>query len=75
LGSQFFNAARDAGGAPVTLAGGQGYSVRNALLSTVVLRTPGDRQTRRTFLLAGLVGTDLLARAGADLLAYQARQR
>jgi hypothetical protein len=75
LGSQFFNAARDAGGASVQLADGQGYTLRNAVLTTLVMRIAGDRQTRRTFLVAGLVGPDLLARAGAELLAFEALPR
>jgi hypothetical protein len=67
VGFQSFSAVRDGGGTPVELPGGgaEGYVVRAAVLTTLVVRTTG----RRTYLLAGFVTPELLARAATDLVA------
>jgi hypothetical protein len=67
VGAQSFGAVRDGGGTPVefTGRGAEGYVVRAAVLTTLVVRTAG----RRTYLLAGFVTPDLLARAATDLVA------
>jgi hypothetical protein len=40
-----------------------------SLLTALVARTGGDRISRRTWLIAGLVSPDLLRRAAAELVA------
>lgn len=68
LGSQFLRAAQSAGGVPLELGKGQAVQLGSALVSALVVRTDGDRQSRRTYLVAGLVSPDRLRQVGADLL-------
>jgi len=68
LGGRTLAAAREAGATPVPLVGAQAYELRTSVLSTLVIRTDGDRVNRRGWLLAGLVSPDLLRRAAADLV-------
>ncbi len=70
LGSRIVGAARDAGALPVEVAGGEAYEVRAAALTTLVVRTAGDRQSRRAYLLAGFVDGERLRRAAAELVAF-----
>jgi hypothetical protein len=69
VGWQALQAARDKGGIPAGFAHGQGFETRTSLISGLIVRSDGDRRTRRTFLLAGPVTPDVLRRAGAELLA------
>jgi hypothetical protein len=69
VGSQAIQAARDRGGTPVTLPNGQGYETSTSLISALIVRSDGDRRTRRTFLLAGSVVPEVLRSAGRELLA------
>ena len=46
----------------------QAYELRATPLAALVVRRPGDRETRRTWLLAGLVDPQLLRRAAAELV-------
>jgi hypothetical protein len=69
LGSRTFGALRDAGALPVEVTGGEAYEARASVLTTLVVRTAGDRPTRRTYLVAGFVGADLLHRVAVELLA------
>jgi len=75
VGSQALQAARDKGGTAVTFVGGLGYETRASLIGGLVVRSDGDRRTRRTFVLAGPVSADVLRRAGAELLAAGAGAR
>jgi len=68
LGGRTLGAARDAGGTPVSFAGAQGYELRASLLTSLVVRTEGDRASRRGWLLAGPVNPDVLRRAAAELI-------
>jgi hypothetical protein len=68
FGGRTLAAARDAGGAPVAMAGAQAYELRASLLTALVVRTDGDRFSRRAWLLAGLVQPQLLRRAAAELV-------
>jgi hypothetical protein len=67
IGTQSFNAFQDAGGLAVDLPGAQGYVIRSAVLTTLIVRANGRRG--RTFLLAGLVTPEVLTRAAPELLA------
>jgi len=69
VGSQALRAAQDRGGTPVGFATGHGYEIRTSLISALIVRSEGDRATRRTFLLAGPVTPDVLRTAGGELLA------
>ncbi len=69
VGSRTVNAIHAANPAPVPMTGAEAYEVRASVLSTLVVRTAGSRQNRRTYLLAGFVGGDLLRRAAAELAA------
>jgi hypothetical protein len=71
VGFESLRRARDAGGLPVDLTYGQGYEVRTSLLTALVVRTHGDRQSRRSYLIAGAVTPQLARAAAADLLATQ----
>jgi hypothetical protein len=68
LGRRTLAAARDAGAAPVELTGATAYEVRAGVLTTMVVRTDGDRSSRRGWLLAGLVAPELLRRAATELV-------
>jgi hypothetical protein len=68
LGGRTLGAARDAGGTPVAFAGAQGYELRASLLTSLVVRTDGDRASRRGWLLAGPVNSGVLWRAASDLI-------
>ncbi|HEX2356164.1 MAG TPA: hypothetical protein VHI50_06850 [Micromonosporaceae bacterium] len=68
VGGRMLGSARDAGGTPVPLAGAQAYELRTALLTALVVRTDGDRRSRRGWLLAGLVDPQLLRRAATELI-------
>ncbi len=69
VGTQALQAARDKGGIPVEFANGNGYETGTSLISALIVRSEGDRRTRRTFLLAGAVTPDVLRNAGGELLA------
>jgi hypothetical protein len=69
VGSQALRAAQDNGGTTVDFPNGQGYEIRTSLISALIVRSEGDRRTRRTFLLAGPVTVDVLRIAGGELLA------
>jgi hypothetical protein len=69
VGSQALRAAQERGGTPVEFPIGQGYEIRTSLISALIVRSEGDRRTRRTFLLAGSVTADVLRTAGRELLA------
>jgi len=65
--NRMIDAVRRAGAVPVPVTGGQAYSMTSSVLSMLIVRREGTRANRRTYLLAGLVTPDLLARAGAEL--------
>jgi len=69
VGFQSIQAARDAGGVAVEFPGAEAYEIQASLLAALVVRSDGDRQTRRSYLLVGPVTPDLLRRAAAELLA------
>jgi hypothetical protein len=71
IGSRTLRAIEGAGGTPVELGEGEAFEIRAAVLSTLVLRSAGNRLTRRTFLLAGFVGPDVLRQAATELLAHR----
>ncbi len=58
--------ARSAGAAPVEVSGGEAVTISSSLLNAVVARG-SDRQ--HSYLLAGLVGADVLTAAARELLA------
>jgi hypothetical protein len=73
LGGQTVEAARDAGGTPVPLAGAEAYELHASLLTAVVAhadhtRVP-DRETIHSWLLAGFVDPVLLRQGAAELVA------
>ena len=69
-GQDASNRAIKAGGLPVLLPGGQGVLLSTSLFSVMVVSSP---QSRRTYLLVGLVDSSLLAQAGEELAAYRGR--
>ena len=69
VGGQTLRASRDAGATPVAFDGGEGYETRTSLLTALVVRTGGDRASRRAFLIVGAAAPELLRRAGTELLA------
>jgi hypothetical protein len=69
VGSRTLAAARNGGGVEATLPGGEGVEIGTSLLSAIIVRSPGDRVTRRTYLVAGFVNPTLLRQAGAEMLA------
>ena len=71
MGSRTLRAIEAAGGAPVDFGQGEAFEIRAALLSTLVVRSGGNRLIRRTFLLAGFVSPDVLRQAAAELLAHR----
>jgi len=71
IGSRTLRAIEDAGGTPVELGEGEAFEIGAAILSTLVVRSAGNRVTRRTFLLAGFVGPDVLRQAATELLAHR----
>jgi hypothetical protein len=66
LGPRASQAAKNAGGAAVDLAGAEGFELRTSLLTTLVVRSV---RQRRTFVLAGPVQPELLRQAAGDLVA------
>jgi hypothetical protein len=68
IGGQTLEAARDSGAALAHLAGAEGYALQATPLAALVVRRPGNRETRRTWLIAGLVDPQLLLRAAAELV-------
>ncbi|HET6214853.1 MAG TPA: hypothetical protein VFE14_18440, partial [Micromonosporaceae bacterium] len=66
-GARTFEKIRDSGAIPLAMAGGQAYQAAIPLLSMLVVRADGPRG--RIYLLAGAVTPELLAQAGAELLA------
>lgn len=69
IGGQTLAAARDNGAAEVPIAGAiQAYELRATPLAALVVRRPGNRETRGTWLLTGLVDPRLLRRAAAELV-------
>jgi hypothetical protein len=67
-GGRTLRAIEEAGGAAAAVPGAEAYELGNSLLNTLVVRSPGSRQTRRTYLLAGLVTPVLLRQAATELL-------
>lgn len=65
IGDSAFAAAQQAGAAPVTMTDGTGELIRTPLLSVLLARS---NQFRRVYLLVGFTTSDLLLRAGGDLL-------
>jgi hypothetical protein len=68
VGRRTLAAARDNGGTPLPLTGAQAYELRAAPLTALIVRTDGDRSSRRGWLLAGLVDPQLLQRAATELI-------
>lgn len=68
FGGRTLATARDAGATPVEIERAQAYEMRSPLLTALVVRTEGDRATRRGWLLAGLVRPELLRRAAVELV-------
>jgi hypothetical protein len=68
VGVDATRSATRAGGAPLTFPGGSGVLVSTPVLAVLVLSA---RSVRRTYLLAGLVGGDLLKQAGVELSTYR----
>jgi hypothetical protein len=68
LGGQTLEAARENGAAEVPLTGAQAYELRATPLAALVVHRFGDRSSRRTWLLTGLVDPQLLRRAAAELV-------
>jgi hypothetical protein len=73
VGFDAMETARKARGTPVRIGGAQGYELRVDLLTALLIRSEpvrGDdgRVRRRTYLLAGLVDSDLLREAATELL-------
>jgi hypothetical protein len=72
IGGQLLQAARDAGGVPVSIADGEAYQLQTSVLSVFVVRGPApDGLRRRTYLLAGWVTPELLQQAGIELAGNQ----
>jgi hypothetical protein len=69
VGSRFLRAAQGAGGVEQQLENGRTVQIGASVLSAMVVRSVGDRQRRRTYLVAGFVSQDRLRQVGADLLA------
>jgi hypothetical protein len=69
LGGRTLAAARGAGATPVPLTGAEAYQMSSSLLTTLVVRTEGDRATRRGWLVAGMVSPALLQRVAVELVA------
>ena len=69
VGAEALRSARDRNAVPVDFPNGEAYETRTALLSALIVRSDGDRRTRRSFLVVGAVSSELLRRAGAELLA------
>lgn len=67
-GSQTLQKLREGGGVPAVVADGEAYQINTSLLNALIVRSPGDRQRRRTYLLLGSVSPELLRRAGTELL-------
>jgi hypothetical protein len=68
-GFDALNTARDKGALPVQLDGASAaYETSTILVNGLIVRNTGDRQNRRTYLLAGPVDPEVLRRAAAELL-------
>ena len=69
VGFDALNTARDQGALPVQLPGASAaYQTSTILINGLIVRNLGDRQNRRTYLLAGPVDPDVLRRAATELL-------
>ena len=69
VGFDALNTARDHGALPVQLPGASAaYQTSTILINGLIVRNIGDRQNRRTYLLAGPVDPDVLRRAATELL-------
>ena len=68
IGSQFLRAAQSAGAAPLDLGKGQAVQLGAAVLSALIVRTAGDRASRRTYLAAGFVSPERLREVGTGLM-------
>jgi hypothetical protein len=68
VGSQFLRAAESAGAAPLDLGKGQAVQLGASVLSALIVRTEGDRTTRRTYLVAGFATPERLRQVGTALL-------
>ena len=69
VGFDALNAARDRGGHPVSLPNAAAaYETGTTLVNGLVVRSTGDRRSRRTYLLAGPVSADVLRQAAGELL-------
>jgi hypothetical protein len=68
-GFDALNTAREPRALPVQLAGASAaYETSTILVNGLIVRNLGDRQNRRTYLLAGTVDPEVLRRAAAELL-------
>ena len=68
-GFDALNTARDHGALPVQLAGASAaYETSTILVNGLIVRNLGDRQNRRTYLLAGTVDPEVLRQAAVELL-------
>jgi hypothetical protein len=63
------NALREAGATPVPITGAEAYAISASILTAVMVRTDGDRASRRSWLLAGMVASDVLEAAARELVA------
>jgi hypothetical protein len=72
LSGQTADAARDAGGLPVPMAGAEAYELRASLLTAVVVHADHsllpDREAIHAWLLVGFVDPQLLRRAASELI-------
>jgi hypothetical protein len=68
IGGETLAAARENGGTEVPLPGARAYELRAAPLAALIVRRPGDRSSRGTWLLTGLVDPQVLRRAAAELV-------
>ena len=75
VGFDALNAARERGGQPVSLPNaGAAYETSTTLVNGLIVRSVGDRRSRRTYLLAGPVSADVLRQAAGELLVGGAAQ-
>jgi hypothetical protein len=69
VGGRTVRAIERAGGTSVDLVQGEAFEINTELLSILVVRSGGNWSFRRTFLLAGFVGPEVLRQAAIELYA------
>jgi hypothetical protein len=69
IGGRTLRAIERAGGASVVLVQGEAFEINTELLSILIVRSGGNWSFRRTFLLAGFVGPEVLRQAAIELYA------